>query len=76
MARMVSNFGPRRVSVRWGYGDEAIWREALGRADPLHVASTTGPLDAPDNMPAGAVRALPSGKPAQVVTVRPGSILW
>lgn len=76
MARMVSNFGPRRAIVRWAFSDEATWREPLGSAFPLHPCSTVGPLDAPDNMPAGAARSTPSGKPAQVVTVRPGSILW
>jgi hypothetical protein len=73
---VTSNFGPaaRRVNVRKDYSAESVWRSVL--SEPLHVASIDGPLDAPDNMPAGAMRSTASATPQQAVVVREGSILW
>ena len=50
----------KRVQVRRGFTEENVWREALGGAEPLLCFVTYGPLDAPDNMPAGSHRSIPA----------------
>lgn len=40
--------------VRTGFTERCIWRDALGGAEPLRVAVTDGPLDAPQHSPAGS----------------------
>lgn len=80
--KMTSKFGSaRRVGVRGVFSDEAVWRDALGGPEPLHVASTDGPLDAPESMPGGGMAGFNgtlTGKPhvQAVVVFREGSILW
>jgi len=44
-----------RVTVRHEYSEESIWRDALGNSEPLLVAVTHGPLDAPQWMPGGSM---------------------
>lgn len=46
-----------RVLVRYGFSDENIWRDALGNTAQLFVCSIDGPLDAPEHMPAGAMKS-------------------
>lgn len=40
--------------VRTGFTEQCVWRDALGGAEPLRVAVTDGPLDAPEHGPAGS----------------------
>ena len=40
--------------VRTGFAEQCIWRDTLGGAEPLRVAVTDGPLDAPQHSPAGS----------------------
>ena len=47
----------RIAMVRNGFTEQCEWREALGGAEPLRVAVTDGPLDAPEHGPAGSTRA-------------------
>lgn len=46
----------RFISVRHGFTEQCVWRPALGGYEPLRVAVTDGPLDAPDWMPAGSMQ--------------------
>lgn len=60
---------PRPVIVRPGYTEQDTWRAALGNAEPLRVFAAIGDcIDAPDVMPAGAMRA--AAEPLPVVTFR------
>jgi hypothetical protein len=61
--------GQQRVNVRYGFRDQDVWREALGGAEPLFVFSIDGPLDAPDQMGAGGMRATNYG-PHNIVSFR------
>lgn len=47
----------RYASVRSDFTEEAIYREALGRTEPLRVAVIDGPLDAPEWIPAGGTKS-------------------
>ena len=49
-----------RVQVRRGFTEESIWREALGGSEALLCFVTYGPLDAPEQMPAGSMRSIPA----------------
>ena len=51
----------RRTQVRWPYTEAATWREAVGNHVTLLFACTYGPLDTPDQFPAGAMRASKHG---------------
>jgi hypothetical protein len=44
----------RAAHVRRGFSEECEWRAALGERAPLHVFVTSGPIDAPDYIPAGS----------------------
>jgi hypothetical protein len=61
--------GQERVGVRACFSDEAVWRETLGGAEPLHIFSMCGSLDAPENMTAGGMRATGFG-PMTVTSYR------
>lgn len=49
----------RYAQVRAPFTEEGTYRDALGRAEPLRVFVADGPLDAPEWMPAGAMRSIP-----------------
>lgn len=49
---------PVTPCVRTGFTEQCIWRDALGGAEPLRVAVTDGPLDAPQHGPAGSTQAV------------------
>ena len=50
------------VGVRAEYSEESVWRDALGRAEPLLVCASREPhLDAPEILPAGSMRATKYG---------------
>ena len=62
----------RAVLVREGYSEQDVWRDTLGRAVPLHVRSMAGGfLDAPEWIPAGAMRASPYGPHSLAVNRTP-----
>ena len=53
---------PKPVLVREGFTEQDTWRRALGDAAPLRVfALLGGALDAPDVLPAGALRSSARG---------------
>ena len=59
---MLCRTGNKQVLVRAGYSEEATWREALGRREPLLVFSIeSGPLDAPTVLPGGSYTATKFG---------------
>jgi hypothetical protein len=59
------------ASVRSAFAEEAVYREALGRAEPLRVAVIDGPLDAPEWIPAGGTKGANShGAVAQLMLSR------
>ena len=64
-----------RVQVRRGFREEDIWRDALGGSEPLLCFVTYGPLDAVEQMPAGAMRSCSPkyGGASKCVVNRPGS---
>jgi hypothetical protein len=45
----------RYAQARRGFSEECDWRDALGEREPLRVFVTSGPLDAPEWMPAGSM---------------------
>lgn len=49
---------PVTPCVRTGFSEQCIWRDALGEFEPLRVAVTDGPLDAPEHGPAGSSHAV------------------
>ena len=54
--------------VRRGFSEQDTWRDALGPQEPLHVFSILGQtLDAPELLPAGALRSTQYG-PQHLVT--------
>jgi len=62
------------VLVRDGFTELDIWRDALGRAVPLHACSMAGGfLDAPEWLPAGAMRATSYGPQDLAVNRTPWS---
>lgn len=54
----------RFASVRRGFTEESIWRDALGGPEPLRVHVIDGPLDAPEYMPCGSMQFNVIGKQA------------
>jgi hypothetical protein len=59
---MITRYLPPNVGVRAEYSEEAVWRDALGRAEPLLVFASREPhLDAPEILPAGGMRATKYG---------------
>ena len=67
------------ASVRRGFNECDMWREALGGAEPLRVAVCCGPLDAPEHMPAGSSKFLlpwgrEPGRAVKTTAVRDGHI--
>ena len=63
---------PTAYHARDGFTDQDVWRAALGDAEPLRpFASTDGPIDAPEWLPAGAMRANPYGPQALAVNRNP-----
>ena len=60
---------PQRALVRFPFAEDAIWRPALGQFEPLLAAATFGPIDAPENLPAGAMRASVRG-PIPIISNR------
>lgn len=58
--------GSNNYLVRAEFADCAVWRDALGNAEPLLAFASTGDcLDAPEHVPAGAMRANKYGPMAQ-----------
>lgn len=53
-----------RAIVRYGYRETDTWRTACGNAALLLALCAYGPLDAPENMPAGSMRAFGLGCPS------------
>lgn len=51
----------RRALVRYPYSDADTLRDALGNAEQLLACATSGHLDAPEHVPAGAMRATSYG---------------
>lgn len=50
--------GSTHYIVRHGFSECDVWRKAMGQTAPLLAVADSGYcLDAPDNMPAGAMRA-------------------
>lgn len=63
---------PAAVGVRPGYRDEDTWRAALGPSEPLRCFAALEPtLDAPETLPAGAMRSSAYG-PHQLAASRFG----
>lgn len=59
---------PRRILVRAAFSEEAVWRKALGPAEPLLIFAAYGPLDAPEYVPAGAMVSRQLGPCAALVS--------
>jgi hypothetical protein len=59
-----------RTIVRYGFSEFDTWHDALPDV-PHAVMSCFGSLDAPETIPAGAMRSTPMGAVRPVVTARP-----
>jgi hypothetical protein len=59
-----------RTIVRYGFSEFDTWHDALPDV-PHTVMSCFGSLDAPESIPAGAMRSTPMGAIRPVVTARP-----
>ena len=72
MSQSLTTHLTRVVLVRDGFAEHDVWRDALGRAVPLHVWSMAGGfLDAPEWIPAGAMCASPYGPQSLAVNRTP-----
>ena len=66
---------PIAYLAREGFADQDIWRASLGDAEPLRpFASTDGPIDAPEWVPAGAMCATSYGPQSRTVNRTPWGI--
>ena len=66
----MTNHQTRRVIVRFGFTECDTWRAALGPNEPLlYHAAVSGSLDAPENLPAGSMRASQCPSRAAVASV-------
>ena len=51
----------RRALVRWQYSDDATLRQAMGNAEELLAFACSGPIDAPEFVPAGGSQSSKHG---------------
>ena len=56
----------RFAQVRRGFTEECVYRDALGRTEPLRCFVVDGPLDAPAFLSAGSTRSTAHGPRANV----------
>ena len=74
MSQSLTTHLTRVVRVREGFAEQDIWRASLGDAEPLLLfASADGPLDAPEWIPTGAMRASSYGPQSLAVNRTPWS---
>lgn len=47
----------RRVTVRYGFSEEEVWRRGVDDSVPLLAFAVTGPIDAPEAFASGSMES-------------------